>query len=427
MAEAQQDASGFIEIRDNKLSKPGVFKYLGKELNGAPDPDAIYHVYRPKEELADPECIESFKLMPWVIEHEMLGKKFKSPAEKKGIHGVIGEKVYYDDSNDFLKGNIKIFSDTLEDAIVNDINELSLGFFCEYDFSETGEYQGQPYNVVQRKIRGNHLASVENSRMDIAVMDHASTAQDHLTVTLQPNEGIRVDKKIAKSNENDKAQPDKKPVNGTGQDADMTMQDMMSMMKEMMPMMKMMQEFMASMNGMNGDMDGDYNKDGDYAMNQDMPDDDGMDQDKDDDNGMDQDKDKKDSGMDANSVAKAIAEAVKPLNQEIARLKQSQSAAMDAASLLGEISKRDALASTLSQFVGTFDHASLDLQGVAEYGVEKLDVPCETGDEISAITAYLHKRQPPTQAALYAITNSTAQDGKTVDNPVDNYLAGGDQ
>lgn len=417
MAEAQQDHSGFIEIRHNKLTKPGVFQYLGKEI-GATDPDAIYNVYRPKEELLDPECIDSFKLMPWVIEHDMLGKKYNLPAEQKGIHGVVGEEIYYDESDDFLKGNIKIFSDTLEKAITNDIDELSLGFACEYDFSQSGEYEGQPYNVVQRKIRGNHLASVENSRMDIAVMDHA-TAQDHLTVTLQPNEGNPVDKKTV--NNDDK---DNKPAEGTGQDADMTMNDMMAMMKEMMPMMQMMQKFMASMNGMNGDGDMDMN--GDYAMNEDMPDDDGMDQDKDDKEAMDQDKDEK-SGMDSNTTDKATKDDVKLLMAEIKQLKRAQSAAMDTASFLGEISKRDALAARLSHFVGTFDHSSLNLQTVAEYGVEKLEVPCEKGEELSAITAYLHKRTPPSQAALYAINTGTGQDGNTVDDPVDNFIRGGDK
>ena len=161
-----------------------------------------------------------------------------------------------------------------------------------------------------------------------------------------------------------------------------------------------------------------------------------MDEDKDDDdNGMDQDKDKKDNGMDQavefNSAGMAkvkavINEALKPLVGDVEALKK-QSAAMDSATLLAEISKRDDLAKTLSQFVGTFDHKSLTLQGVAEYGVEKLELPCEKGQEVPAITAYLHNRQPPTQAALYAISNGTAQDGKPVDNPVDNYIAGGDQ
>jgi hypothetical protein len=88
---AEKDRNGFKEIKDNPLSKVGVFPYLGKEIPGAPDPTAIYYVYRPEEELAHPDCINSFKLLPWVDEHTLLGDLPGAvPAEQKGVHGVIG-------------------------------------------------------------------------------------------------------------------------------------------------------------------------------------------------------------------------------------------------------------------------------------------------------------------------------------------------
>ncbi|SUC07378.1 Uncharacterized protein conserved in bacteria [Proteus mirabilis] len=92
MTKRQYDLNGWLEVKDNPISKVGVFDYLGFEI-GAPIPEKIYKVYRPQEELASTETINSFKLMPFVDEHEMLGKD-GTPAETKGIQGVIGERVY---------------------------------------------------------------------------------------------------------------------------------------------------------------------------------------------------------------------------------------------------------------------------------------------------------------------------------------------
>ncbi|UPS61655.1 DUF2213 domain-containing protein [Providencia rettgeri] len=85
MTKRTYDNNGWLEVTDNPISKVGVFDYLGAEI-GAPVPDKIYRVLRPPEELASEATINSFKLTPFIIEHEMLGKH-ATPAEKKGIQG----------------------------------------------------------------------------------------------------------------------------------------------------------------------------------------------------------------------------------------------------------------------------------------------------------------------------------------------------
>src|SRR5512146_542332 len=59
------DQNGFFEVKRNPISKVGVFPYSGRSI-GAENPDQIYRVYRPAEELGSAECIESFKLLPFV-------------------------------------------------------------------------------------------------------------------------------------------------------------------------------------------------------------------------------------------------------------------------------------------------------------------------------------------------------------------------
>lgn len=78
----EYDINGWAEIKGNPISKVGVFPYLGSQIDKSLIPDKIYQVYRPMEELNNPETINSFKLVPWTDEHEMLGKGM-TPAEKK--------------------------------------------------------------------------------------------------------------------------------------------------------------------------------------------------------------------------------------------------------------------------------------------------------------------------------------------------------
>ncbi|MCL2887621.1 MAG: DUF2213 domain-containing protein, partial [Betaproteobacteria bacterium] len=135
------DTNGFREISNNPLSKVGVFPYSGRSLTNAPDPNKKYMVYRPAEELSDPECIESFRLLPWVDNHAMLGSEDEglTPAEKKGVQGVIGEDVYF--KNGTLYGNLKVFSQSLANLIEAGKRELSCGYRCTYEWTP-GTFDG---------------------------------------------------------------------------------------------------------------------------------------------------------------------------------------------------------------------------------------------------------------------------------------------
>ncbi len=61
--------------------------------------------------------------------------------------------------------------------------------------------------------------------------------------------------------------------------------------------------------------------------------------------------------------------------------------------LLGEISRRDALASQLSTVIGTFDHADKTLAEVTKYGIDKLGLSCPAGHEETALNAYFAARK----------------------------------
>lgn len=173
----QVNENGFWRIENNPISQVGVFPYLGKNISDELEPNKIYFVYRPAEELFAPETLESFNStpLPLVDEHEMLGDG-ATPAENKGIHGVISN-VRQDGK--LLVGDISIYSETMKDEINRGKKDLSMGYYCEYDLEE-GEYDGQHYDAVQRNLRGNHVALVDQGRCghSVRVYDHFALDAD---------------------------------------------------------------------------------------------------------------------------------------------------------------------------------------------------------------------------------------------------------
>lgn len=174
------DENGFWLIKDNPISKEGVFPYLGKTISPQLEPDKIYYVYRPAEELSSEETLESFNAVPLSDEHEMLGDGF-TPYDKKPASGVLFNTHARDGE---MYGDLKIFSETLKDEISNGKKELSLGYLCEYELKK-GVWNGQPYDAVQKNLRGNHIALVERGRMgsDVRVYDKAIT-MDKLDIVI---------------------------------------------------------------------------------------------------------------------------------------------------------------------------------------------------------------------------------------------------
>ncbi len=125
MSAREIDESGFITIEENPISRVGVFPYLGKNISSECDPDKVYNVLRPPEELGDPEAMESFAMIPMINDHVMLGEGH-TPAEEKGVHGTTGQRLTFRDG--ILYAPLRIFSTVLKALIDSGKRELSLGY-----------------------------------------------------------------------------------------------------------------------------------------------------------------------------------------------------------------------------------------------------------------------------------------------------------
>lgn len=353
------DDNGFFEVKDNPLSKVGVFPYSGRMVRDTQNPDKIYNVYRPAEELSSQDCIDSFKLLPWFDEHVMVGikKEGRMTAEQKGVQGVIGEDIYFKDNT--LFGNIKVFSQNLANLIENGKIELSCGYTCKYEFA-TGTHNGVQYDAIQRNIRGNHLALVEEGRMgsEVAVLDS-------MVFTFDAKELFMADKvKDEKTKPDVKTEEvkteDEKTEEETGMDTG-SLEDRLSKIEatlaKLMPLEKVE----------HGE-----------ALDEKTEEEDAMDK-------------KEIPVMDAAEIKKTV---------------------------MKEIGERDRLASKVSAVVGVFDHSEMDLAGVAKYAVDKLELDCMDGAEVATINGYLAgaaKAMP-----VVSVMDSKAKTG----NDIQSYLKG---
>jgi len=345
MDERLMDTNGWFEIKNNPISKVGVFPYSGRTLPNAPDPNKMYMVYRPASELSSPETIDSFKLVPWIDNHTMLGNEEDgmTPAEQKGIHGVVGEEVYFAETDMFPDGalfsNIKAFSESMKSLIDAGKEELSCGYRCKYEYAP-GEFNGQKYDYIQREIRGNHLALVNQGRMGPEV-----SVLDHFTFTIDAKDIIMAEEKAKDQEE--------------GAKKVMSLEEVISALETLAPQVQSLMSFMEKLKPMEEEEHG-TNLDGEPDI----------------------------SSQGENKMEPAKAGDVEPEKEE-----EKKSAGMDQAEMLRQVTKqiaaRDRLYDRASNHVGAFDHAEMTAQDVAVYACDKLELKAPKGQEIVYLSAWL--------------------------------------
>lgn len=361
------DLNGWFEIKGNPLSKVGIYEYSGAQI-GAPAADAskIFKVYRPAEELSSPETIESFKLIPFIDDHTMLGEGFTS-TDDRPVSGVLGEDIYFE--GDTLYGNPKVFSKALAHNIKNGKTELSCGYRCRYEFT-SGTWNGQDYDVIQRTIRGNHLALVDEGRMGPEV-----SILDQLTFTVDAKELTPVDEQLQKimdalaalSARLDAVEAAK--VEETGGD-------------EQTPEQKAADEEAAAAKAADEEAAkaaADAEAEGDTAK-----------------------------------ALDAVLKRITAMDSRITVL--SSRPAMDEAAVISALAAKTALVEKLSPHIGTFDHASMTAQQVAEYGVDKLGIKgVAKGTERIALDAVLQAKPVPAPAFVATAADAASTSlGKAV-------------
>lgn len=182
------DVNDFWLIPDNPMTKIGVFPYTGRQISPELEPDKIYQVLRPEEELTKPQTLDSLKLIPLINDHTMIGKEpGMKPAEDIGVEGVTGTNVKV--NGKLITNDLKCYTENIKDLISSGKKDLSMGYRCRYELI-SGEFEGQHYDAIQRDICFNHIALVDEGRMgkDVRVMDSFTfDSINNLTQTKENN------------------------------------------------------------------------------------------------------------------------------------------------------------------------------------------------------------------------------------------------
>lgn len=172
-----KDENGYITVDRSPILRSGILEYYGSELlDGDPgdelaldghkiDPDKVYKVYVPEEELI--KSADTFKLLPIVNGHEWLGQDGANARDYQ--EGSTGEEVTVE--NGMLYVPLKFTGDgIISDLESGNKQELSASYTNKLSWaSDTDEY-----DLVASDIKGNHVALVEKGRCgsDVRVLNH---------------------------------------------------------------------------------------------------------------------------------------------------------------------------------------------------------------------------------------------------------------
>lgn len=166
----RKTSQGFLKV-PGFATRVGVFKYQtadGKTYGQLRHPDHVF----------DEESMDSLRGAPVTLHHP---DEFVTPFNaKKVMRGYTSDNVEKQDK--YLKTDLTI---TDEEAIKSveekKVQELSCGYTCDL-VEESGVYDGEKYDFVQKNIRYNHLALVDKGRAGPHVRVHMDSADDQVFI-----------------------------------------------------------------------------------------------------------------------------------------------------------------------------------------------------------------------------------------------------
>ena len=143
---------------DVRCGRTGIQTYRGYEV-GKPDmKDA--RIFRPGEEVFNEDAMASLAHRPVTNDHP--AEAVNASNWKRFAVGQTGAEVTKDG------GFVRVPMVLMDQSAITDVQrgkrELSLGYDCELDWTAGVTNDGQPYDAIQRNIRGNHLAIVGAGR-----------------------------------------------------------------------------------------------------------------------------------------------------------------------------------------------------------------------------------------------------------------------
>ncbi|WP_027815216.1 DUF2213 domain-containing protein [Paraburkholderia bannensis] len=161
------DTDGRLFVKTSHITRADVNPYYGREIPTwdelGLDPDRVYQVFRPPEELQ--KGAHTFNTLPILAIHTHVTAE---NPQKEEIIGSTGSNAVFDGT--WLDNALGFWDAQYIDKIDDDSQrELS----CSYRYIpiiENGSYNGSPYDLKMTAIEGNHVALVVEGRAGPEVM-----------------------------------------------------------------------------------------------------------------------------------------------------------------------------------------------------------------------------------------------------------------
>lgn len=168
-----KDNNGQLICHDCILSRTGYYDYLESDILVDGDPSKVVQVYRTPEEVFNPESIASFENKPFCNDHP---EEDVTPLNYKDLQVGYVRNIRRGegDLDDCLIGDIIVTDQDVIDLILSgEKRQLSLGYDSVIEKDASGRY-------LMKKIRGNHLALVDEGRAGCATIRDKSTVKNNL-------------------------------------------------------------------------------------------------------------------------------------------------------------------------------------------------------------------------------------------------------
>ena len=164
---------GFMLV-DAYITRPGVFVY--RDADGS-----TRRELRPRDEVYSTESLASAARKPTTLNHPMTedGEPVKVVATNARAYatGTASESIWVDKEADMVRTTLTILDADHIAAIQAGMHEQSCGYSCEIDETSGEDPEFGEYDVIQRLIRYNHIATVMRGRAGRQVRLRADAAQ----------------------------------------------------------------------------------------------------------------------------------------------------------------------------------------------------------------------------------------------------------
>lgn len=145
-------------VADARIARTGIQNYLGWEV-GKPDMAQV-RVYRPGSEVFSDATLKSAAHRPVTNDHpdeQVTSKNWKDVAVGQTGDEVSGEGI-------FIRVPLMVSDEKTILAIEGGKQELSAGYTCDLDWTAGTTPTGDEYDAIQKNIRLNHVAIVQQGR-----------------------------------------------------------------------------------------------------------------------------------------------------------------------------------------------------------------------------------------------------------------------